>query len=81
LRQLEVYSWQAAAAPMGLAPDVRAKLEAELIASAKSPDVVARFDDIGFEGVASNGVEFGKFLEAEIARWKTVIEVGNISAN
>jgi tripartite-type tricarboxylate transporter receptor subunit TctC len=78
---LEVYSWQAAAAPKGLAPDVRAKLEAELIASAKSSDVVARFDDIGFEVVASTGPEFAKFLEAEIARWKTVIEVGNISAN
>jgi tripartite-type tricarboxylate transporter receptor subunit TctC len=66
---LEVYSWQAAAAPKGLVPDVRAKLEAELIASAKSPDVVARFDDIGFEVVASTGPEFAKFLEAEIARW------------
>lgn len=78
---LEVYSWQAAAAPKGLPADVRAKLEAELSASAKSPDIAAKFEDIGFEVVASNGAEFTKFLEGEIARWKTVIEVGNISAN
>jgi tripartite-type tricarboxylate transporter receptor subunit TctC len=78
---LEVYSWQAAAAPKGLPPEVRAKLEAELSASAKSPDIAAKFEDIGFEVVASNGPEFAKFLEAEIDRWKTVIEVGNISAN
>lgn len=79
--ELEVYSWQAAAAPKGLPADVRAKLEAELSAAAKAEDVTAKFNDIGFEVVGSNGAEFTKFLEGEIARWKQVIEVGNITAN
>ena len=78
---LEVYSWQAAAAPKGLPADVRAKLESLLIAAAKSPDVKARFDELGFEVVANNGAEFAKFLDGEAARWKTVIEQGKISAN
>lgn len=75
---LEVYSWQAAAAPKGLPPAVRKKLEEELAASAKADDVKAKFEAVGFEVVGNNGAEFQKFLEAEIARWKAVVEKGNI---
>jgi tripartite-type tricarboxylate transporter receptor subunit TctC len=77
---LQVYSWQAAAAPKGLPPDVKAKLEAEFAAAARDPNVRARFDDIGFEVVASSGAEFSDFLDKEIARWKNVIETGKITA-
>jgi tripartite-type tricarboxylate transporter receptor subunit TctC len=78
--ELQVYSWQAAAAPKGLPPDVKAKLEAEFAAAARDPTVKARFDDIGFEIVASSGAEFSDFLDKEIARWKNVIETGKITA-
>ena len=80
VKDLEVYSWQAAAAPKGLPADVRKKLEAELIASATAPDIKAQFEAVGFEVVASNGDAFRKFLTGENARWKNVIEVGKISA-
>jgi tripartite-type tricarboxylate transporter receptor subunit TctC len=76
---LEVYSWQAAAAPKGLPPAIKAKLEAELAASAQSPDVKGRFEAIGFDVVASNGAQFEQFLTAELARWKSVIETGKIT--
>jgi tripartite-type tricarboxylate transporter receptor subunit TctC len=81
IADLEVYSWQAAAAPKGLPADVRAKLESLLITAAKSPDIKARFDELGFEVVANTGAEFAKFLDGEAARWKTVVEQGKISAN
>ena len=77
---VEVYSWQAAAAPKGLPADVRAKLEAGLIEAAKAPEVQARFEEMGFEVVANTGAEFATFLAAEAARWKTVVEQGKISA-
>lgn len=80
VKDVEVYSWQAAAAPKGLPPAVKAKLEAELAASAQSPDVKAKFEAVGFDVVASNGSAFEKFLAEEIARWKTVIETGKITA-
>jgi tripartite-type tricarboxylate transporter receptor subunit TctC len=80
VKDLEVYSWQAAAAPKGLPPAVKAKLEADFAQAAKSPDVKKQFEAIGFEVVASNGLEFGRFIDAEIARWKQVIEIGKITA-
>ncbi len=80
VKDLEVYSWQAAAAPKGLPPAVRAKLEAELAASAQAPDIKPQFEAIGFEVVATNGEQFEKFLTDEIARWKNVIDTGKITA-
>ena len=79
VKDLEVYSWQAAAAPKGLPAAIKAKLEAELAASAQSPDVKAKFEAVGFDVVANNGSQFATFLADEIARWKTVIETGKIT--
>jgi tripartite-type tricarboxylate transporter receptor subunit TctC len=76
---LEVYSWQAAAAPKGLPAAIKTKLEAEIAAAAKSPDVKAKFEAVGFDVVANNGAQFEKFLVDEIARWKAVIETGKIT--
>jgi tripartite-type tricarboxylate transporter receptor subunit TctC len=80
VKDLEVYSWQAAAAPKGLPAAVKARLEAEFVASATSPDIKAKFEAVGFDVVANNGEQFAKFLADEIARWKTVIETGKITA-
>jgi tripartite-type tricarboxylate transporter receptor subunit TctC len=80
VNDLVVYSWQSAAAPKGLPAVVKAKLEAELVASANAADIKSKFEAIGFDVVASNGEQFAKFLTAEIARWKSVVETGNITA-
>jgi tripartite-type tricarboxylate transporter receptor subunit TctC len=80
VKDLEVHSWQAAAAPKGLPAAIKTKLESELAASATSPDVKAKFEAVGFDVVANNGEQFAKFLADEIARWKTVIETGKITA-
>jgi len=79
VKDLEVYSWQAAAAPKGLPAVLKAKLEAELVASANAPDVKAKFEAVGFDVVASNAEQFTKFLAGEIVRWKSVIETGKIT--
>ena len=76
---VEVYSFQAVAGPKGLPEDVKAKLHPALIAALNAPDVKARFDELGFEVVANSSAEFTSFLTAELARWKTVVETGNIT--
>jgi tripartite-type tricarboxylate transporter receptor subunit TctC len=75
---VEVYSWQAAAAPKGLPADIRARLEKEMIAGLTAPDAKAKFNDIGFDVVASSSKDTEAFIKGEIARWKTVIETGKI---
>lgn len=77
----EVYSWQAMAAPKGLPPAVKAKLNAAAVAALKDPAVSRQLTDQGFEIVGNTPVEFAKFQQEELARWKKVIETGHITAN
>ena len=75
---IEVYSWQAFAAPKGLPQNVKARLVPAVIAAIKHPEVVKRFNDIGFEVVGNTPEEFNRFLNDELARWKQVVEAGGI---
>ena len=76
---VDVFSWQGVAAPKGLPDDVRTKLHSEVVAALNQPDVRKRMEDIGFEIVANTPEQFREFLTAELARWKQVIEAGNIT--
>jgi len=75
---IEVYSWQAFVAPKGLPQNVKDRLQPALIAAIRHPDVVKRFNEMGFEVVGNSPVEFQKFLTEELARWKQVVDAGGI---
>ncbi len=75
---IEVYSWQAFVAPKGLPQNVKDRLQPALIAAIKHPDVVKRFNEMGFEVVGNSPAEFQKFLNEELARWKQVVDAGGI---
>lgn len=75
---IEVYSWQAFVAPRGLPQAVKDRLQPALVAAIKHPDVVKRFNDLGFEVVGNSPAEFQKFLNDELARWKQVVDAGGI---
>lgn len=76
---VDVYSWQAAAAPKGLPKDVKAKLYGAIVGALNDPDIKNRLVEQGFEVVANSPEEFAKFQQQELARWKQVIEVGKIT--
>lgn len=75
---VEVFSWQAVAAPKGLPADVKAKLEAAIIGVIKDPATDKRLSDIGFTPVANSSAQFSEFLGGEISRWREVVRAGNI---
>jgi tripartite-type tricarboxylate transporter receptor subunit TctC len=75
---IEVYSWQAFVAPKGLPQGVKDRLQPALIAAIKHPDVVKKFNELGFEVVGNSPAEFAKFLNEELARWKQVVDAGGI---
>jgi tripartite-type tricarboxylate transporter receptor subunit TctC len=81
VKNAEVYSWQAVAAPKGLPPDVKAKLHGAIVDALKDPAVARKMTDLGFEIVANTPEQFAKFQSQELARWKTVIVNGKIEAN
>ncbi|NMM76149.1 LacI family transcriptional regulator [Acidovorax sp. SRB_14] len=78
---VNVYSWQAVAAPKGLPADVKKKLHGALMAALKDPGIQQRFVDVGFEIVGNTPEQFAAFQQQESARWKKVVETGNITAD
>ena len=81
VKNAEVYSWQAIAGPHGLPADVMKKLNAAVVDSLHDPAVAKSMTDLGFEIVANTPEQFAAFQKQELARWKTVIETGKITAN
>jgi len=81
VKGVDVYSWQAVAAPRGLPADVKATLHAALVAALNDPQVKAKLVDLGFEIVANTPEQFTRFQADEFARWKRVIETGKITAD
>jgi tripartite-type tricarboxylate transporter receptor subunit TctC len=79
VREVDVFSWQAVAAPKGLPRDVRDKLHGALVKGLQDPEVVKTLSDQGIEVVGNTPEQFDKFLNEELARWKRVIETGKIT--
>jgi len=81
VNNIEVYSWQAVLAPVGVPADVKNKMHAALVAALNSPDIKQQFADLGFEIVANTPAQFAAYQAQEYARWKKVIETGKITGD
>lgn len=81
IQGMEVYAWQAFAAPKSLPADVKAKLHAGIVKALKDPAVSKTFTDAGLEIVGNSPEEFTQFQAKEYARWKQVIDTGGITTN
>ncbi len=81
IKDANVYSWQAIAAPKGLPNDIKAKLHAAIVAGLNDPAVKPKLLDLGFEIVGNTPAQFTAYQASEFARWKKLIESRKISAD
>ncbi|KQW44915.1 MULTISPECIES: tripartite tricarboxylate transporter substrate binding protein [unclassified Roseateles] len=81
IKGVQVYSWQAVAAPKGLPADVKAKLHAGIVKTLNAADVKPKLLEQGFEIVANTPEQFTAFQNAEFERWKKVIIERKITAD
>lgn len=81
IKDANVYSWQAIAAPKGLPNDIKTKLHAAIVAGLNDPAVKPKLLDLGFEIVGNTPAQFTAYQAAEFARWKQLIESRKISAD
>ena len=81
VKGVDVYSWQAAAAPKGLPADVKAKLHATMVGALNDPAVKPKLLELGFEIVGDTPEQFAEFQARENARWKQLIESRKITAD
>lgn len=81
VKDVDVYSWQAAAAPKGVPADVKAKLHAAMIEALNDPAVKPKLLELGFEIVGNTPEQFAAFQQRENTRWKQLIETRKITAD
>jgi tripartite-type tricarboxylate transporter receptor subunit TctC len=71
-------AWAGLVAPAGTPPEVVAKLNGALRKVVGSPDVQAKFKNIGFEGFSSTPEELGDYIKAQLVAWGRMVKDAGI---
>ena len=74
----DVVGWYGIIGPAKMQAAVTRKLNADLVAALKAPDVAKRIAEDGSEAVGSTPEAFRKFMLDDLAKWTKVVKEGNI---
>jgi tripartite-type tricarboxylate transporter receptor subunit TctC len=74
-------AWAGLVAPAGTPPEVVKKLNIELRKVIDSPDVQAKFKNVGFEGFSSTPEELGDYMKAQLVEWGKMVKDAGIQPN
>jgi tripartite-type tricarboxylate transporter receptor subunit TctC len=74
----EVNSWQGVCAPAGTPVPLLDKLNADINAVLRMPDIRGRLEELVMVGPQTTREEFDQFIRSEIARWGKVIKDAGI---
>jgi tripartite-type tricarboxylate transporter receptor subunit TctC len=81
VKEANVNSWQAVAAPRGLPADIKKRLYDAIVASIKDPAVAPKLLELGFEIVLNTPEQFAAYQASEYTRWQKLISSRNIKAD
>jgi tripartite-type tricarboxylate transporter receptor subunit TctC len=76
---LVVNTWFGIAVPAGVAPEIVQRLNQEILAALQTPEVKARFEELTFAPAPMSAAETQRFIQAEIERWRPVVQAAGIS--
>lgn len=74
----EAVSWFGLFTTAGTPREVVEKLNQEIVAVIRKPEVQARMADVGAEPVGGTPEEFRRLVQSEIEKWAKVIEAANV---
>lgn len=77
----ESTTWYGLLAPAKAARDIVGRLNRDLVATLKLPEVGERLSREGVDPVGSSPQEFAAYMKAEIAKWAKVVKTAGIQAN
>ena len=81
VKDANVQSWQAVAAPKGLPADIKKRVHEAVLASINDPAIKTKLLDLGFEIVLNTPEQFAAFQASEFARWQKLITSRGIKAD
>ena len=76
--KFESLAWNGVLVPASTPKPIVARLNAEIDAILKQPDVVQKLNAAGFELVGGTPEQFGEIIRAESAKWAPIIKSANI---
>ncbi len=77
----EAGNWVGFLAPAGLDAALVKKLNAEIISIMDTPEMKAKFDQLGFDRIGSTPEEFGATVREDVGKWREVIKRAGIATN
>ena len=81
VKGFEMVAWQAVYAPKGTPKAVVDRLNKEIVAIVKTPEVREKMAATGIEVVGSSPEELTKFMQKEIPRWAELIRKSGAQPN
>ena len=75
---IESSTWVMFLAPAGTPREIVARLSAETAKVVASPEIRARFEQLGVEPVGGTPEETARFLDEEIRKWSGVITTAKV---
>jgi tripartite-type tricarboxylate transporter receptor subunit TctC len=78
--EFDLYTWFGMFAPAGTPREIVGRLQREVVAALKSPDLIERFEAVGAEPVGSTPEQFVERIRSDAAKWGEVIKTANIKA-
>jgi len=81
VKDYEIEEWNGLFAPAGIAPQIVARLNAEVAKALAAPDVQERLFQLGAEAAPGTPAQLGEHLRAELARWAEVVKAMGVRAN
>ena len=77
---IESSTWVLFLAPAGTPREIVNRVSAQTAKVVSSPELRARFEQLGIEGAGTTPEQASAFLDAEIAKWAKVIETAGVKA-
>jgi tripartite-type tricarboxylate transporter receptor subunit TctC len=74
----EMTTWYGLMAPAGTPPDTVAKLQSEVAAILKMPDIAARMLDNGLVPEGTTSQAFGVRIKGDLVRWAAAVTAADI---
>ena len=81
LKGFNLDAWAGLVAPAGTPAEIVTKLNVALRKVIDSPEVQAKFKNVGFEGFSSTPQELGDYIKAELAEWGKMVKDAGIKSD
>jgi tripartite-type tricarboxylate transporter receptor subunit TctC len=75
----EAVGWNGLAAPAGTPDAIIRRINADVVAALREPALVSRVEEAGMLADPQTPEQFAAFLRAEIARWREVARIANVT--